>query len=236
MISTNFNQILTSAYGSYIYGPVVDGIFVPANPNVLLLNGAFAKDLKIMTGHNTNEGVLFTNPSVRTDAQLEAFLALSYPGMADSIKTYITKTLYPAVYDGSMPYTSPIDRTIFIVTESIFTCNTNNLAVAFGNKTYAYQFEVPPALHGFDVEYTFWNGAPTNITTIPPLIAPLAEVLQGYITNFAMTGNPNGKGLPHFPMYQSNGTEVGLNVTINSYMKDPTNNPRCAFWAKSLYN
>jgi carboxylesterase type B len=106
MISTNFNQILASAYGSYIYGPVVDGIFVPANPNVLLLNGAFAKDLKIMAGHNTNEGVLFTNPSVRTDAQLEAFFTLSYPGMADSIKTYITKTLYPAVYDGSMPYAS----------------------------------------------------------------------------------------------------------------------------------
>jgi cholinesterase len=108
--------------------------------------------------------------------------------------------------------------------------------VAFGNKTYAYQFEVPPALHGFDIGYTFWNGAPTSITTIPPLIAPLAEVLQGYITNFAMTGNPNGKGLPHFPMYQSNGTEVGLNVSINSYMKDPTNNPRCAFWAKGLYD
>jgi hypothetical protein len=45
---------------------------------------------------------------------------------------------YPAVYDGSMPYNSPVDRTIFIVTEQIFTCNTHNLAVAFGNKTYAY--------------------------------------------------------------------------------------------------
>lgn len=236
VISTNFNQIYNSQYGAYTYGPVVDGIFVPANPGVLLGAGAFAKDVKIMTGHNTHEGVLFTNPSVRTDAQLEAFLTISYPGIAAEIKTYITKTLYPAVYDGSMPYTSGLDRTIFLVTESIFTCNTNQLARAFGNKTYAYQFEVPPALHGFDVEYTFWNGQPTNVSTIPPLIAPLAEVLQGYITNFAMKGNPNGKGLPVFPMYQSNGTEVGLNVTVNSYMKDPTNNPRCVFWGKSLYD
>lgn len=208
---------------------------MPANPGVLLLAGAFAKDVKIMAGHNTNEGVAFTNPSVRTDEQLEAFLTSSYPGISAEIKTYITKTLYPAVYDGSMPYTNGLDRTIFIVTENIFTCNTNQLARAFGNYTYAYQFEVPPALHGFDVGYTFYNGGSSNISTIPPLIAPLADVLQGYITNFAQTGNPNGIALPHFPMYQSNGTEVGLNVTVNSYMKDPTNNPRCVFWGKSLY-
>lgn len=236
MISTNFNQILNSAYGTYTYGPVVDGNFVPANPNVLLLAGAFAKDVKIMAGHNTNEGVAFTDPAVRTDAQLSAFLSQSYPGISPSVVTEVVKTLYPAIYDGSQPYNSPVDRTIFMITEQVFTCNTHNLATAFGNKTYAYQFAVPPALHGFDIGYTFWNGAPTNVSTIPPLIAPLAQILQGYITNFAMTGNPNGKGLPPFPMYGSNGTEVALNVTVNSYMKDPTDNRRCVFWGQGLYN
>jgi carboxylesterase type B len=57
VVSTNFKQILNSAYGTYTYGPVVDGNFVPANPNVLLATGSFAKDIKIMAGHNTNEGV-----------------------------------------------------------------------------------------------------------------------------------------------------------------------------------
>jgi len=145
-----------------------------------------------MAGHNTNEGVLFANPTVRTNPQLEAYFAFSYPGISSDIVTYITQTLYPAIYDGSMPYTNGLERTFLIVTESIFACNTNLLARAFGNKTYNYQFEVFPALHGFDIDYTFYNGQPTNVSTLPPLIAPLANVLQGYITNSAMTGNPNG--------------------------------------------
>ena len=62
----------------------------------------------------------------------------------------------------------------------------------------------------------------------------LPPVLQGYITNFAIAGNPNGMGLPHFPTDGNNATEVGLsatglNVEINSYMKDPTDNPRCLY-------
>jgi carboxylesterase type B len=234
VIAGNSAQIIASPYGGYTYGPVVDGIFVPANPGVLLSAGAFAHDVKVMAGHNTNEGVLFTNPDVRTDAQLEGYITTNYPGIAPQIMQEIVNTLYPAVYDGSMPYTNGLERTIFLVTESIFTCNTNQLARALGNQTYAYQFEVPPALHGFDIGYTFWNGQPTNVSTVPPLIAPLAQVLQGYITNFAMTGNPNGKGLPNFPMYGTGSVEVGLNVTINSRMRDPTENQRCVFWGKAL--
>jgi carboxylesterase type B len=180
--------------------------------------------------------VVFTDPAVRTDAQLEEYLATVYPGMAPAIITYITKTLYPAIYDGSMPYSNSLDRFIFLITESIFTCNTNQLARAFGNNTYAYQFEVFPALHSYDVEYTFYNGAPSNVAAVEPLIAPLAKVLQGFITNFAMTGNPNGKGLPDFPVYGSDGMELGLNVSVNSHMKDPTDNPRCVFWQKSLFD
>ena len=51
----NYNQVLYSPYGSFTYGPVVDSVFVPANPSVLLSIGAFAKDVKIMAGHNTHE-------------------------------------------------------------------------------------------------------------------------------------------------------------------------------------
>lgn len=36
-------------------GPVVDGSFVPDLPGKLLLEGKFAKDVKVMVGHNANE-------------------------------------------------------------------------------------------------------------------------------------------------------------------------------------
>jgi carboxylesterase type B len=237
VINASDYQTAYSTYGSFTFGPAVDGKFVPANPGVLLSAGKFAKDVKIMAGHNTNEGVAFTDPSVRTDAQLETYLATAYPGMGPSVITYITKTLYPADYDGSMPYTNAVDRFIFLITESIFSCNTNDLARAFKNNTYAYEFEVFPALHANDLPYTFYNGGPSNLAASPgPLIAPLAKILQAYITNFAMTGDPNGKGVPDFPLYGKEGMEVGLNVSVSSHRKDPTDNPRCVFWQKSLFD
>ena len=155
VISANFKQIAASPFGFSTYGPVVDGIFVPALPQVHLSAGAFAKSVKVMTGHNTNEGVYFANPAVRTDAQLEALLETARPTMAHQVITYIVKTLYPATYDGSMSYTNAVERIIFFTTEAMFTCSTNQLARGFGNRTYVYQFEVPPALHGSDIEYTF---------------------------------------------------------------------------------
>ncbi len=37
-----------------------------------------------------------------------------------------------------------------------------------------------------------------------PVNATVAQVLQGYITSFAITGSPNRDGLPYFPSYGSN--------------------------------
>ncbi len=42
-----------------------------------------------------------------------------------------------------------------IIQESSFVCNNFYLNTAFGNQTYAYEFQVPPAFHGFDVVSKF---------------------------------------------------------------------------------
>jgi carboxylesterase type B len=232
LIAANTRQIgLNSRYGSYTYGPVVDGSFVPGLPGKLLLQGAFDKNVKVMAGHNSNEGVYFTDPRIMDDTGLAAYLRSTFPGVQDSVVSYIISTLYPAVYDGSQPYRNGLQRTIFLLSELIFTCNTNYLARAYDNKTYNYQFSVPPALHGFDIPYTFYNGAVPNRffnTTV-------AVALQEYITSFAKDGVPNVEGLPEFPIYGPEGTELNLNVTGIGPIPDPTNNPRCLYWQKALY-
>lgn len=232
LIEGNAAQIgLLSRYGTYTYGPVVDGSFVPDLPGRLFLQGAFDKDVKIMAGHTSNEGVLSADPRVADDTALAAFIRESFPDVQDSVVGRIISTLYPAVYDGSQPYRNGLDRTILIVSELIFTCNTYYLARAYENKTYNYQFSVPPALHAFDVPYTFYNGSSAD----PSFNATVAKALQEYLTSFAQDAVPSGEGLPKFPLYGSSSMEMNLNISGISPITDPTANPRCLYWQKALY-
>ena len=55
LVRANAIQVGASPYGQFTYGPTVDGDFVPALPGVLMLHGEYAKDLKVMVGHNADE-------------------------------------------------------------------------------------------------------------------------------------------------------------------------------------
>lgn len=96
-------------------------------------------------------------------------------------------------------------------------------ARAFAGKrlpTYMYQFGYVPAAmrarspygagHGSEVAFVFntlharW-GAPAEAT---PDEKELARIMNTYWTNFAKTGNPNGKGLPPWPLYDTQKDEI----------------------------
>lgn len=233
VIRANALQVASAPYGTFVYGPVVDGVFAPSLPGLLLSRGQFAQNVTVMVGHNAQEAPLFTPPYVTTDADVQEWAKISFPGASQQVLDYIVETLYPAVYDGSQPYSTPLERTIRITSDSAFVCNTNYINKAFKNQTYAYEFQVPPALHGLDVAYTFYQGQGTNLSA--GLIAPVAEVMQGYITNFVKNGNPNGPGLPNFPVQGANSSMQGINATYIQPQMDDTANARCAWWQKALY-
>ena len=95
---------------------------------------------------------------------------------------------------------------------------------------------MPPALHGQDLDYTFYNGP--NISEVPSLGIPdqsIAEALQKYIVSFTATGVPSSKNLPVFPQWGNDTNQLDLNVTGISVVKDDTANIRCAWWQKALY-
>jgi len=58
---------------------------------------------------------------------------------------------------------------------------------------------------------------------------------QSYLTSFAMSGNPNTKGLPQFPVYGDGAEVLVVNVTGFSRGGDTVANERCAYWQKGLY-
>lgn len=99
----------------------------------------------------------------------------------------------------------------------------------YNNDTYAYQFSVPPALHGQDVPCTFFNGPNAQVKSDVTAMA-----LQAYITSFAETGVPSGPKLPFFPLYGNSSENQELNATSIAEIMDPTANARCLWWQKGL--
>jgi carboxylesterase type B len=219
IIAANAKQVGGASYGTFVYGPTVDGDFVPALPGQLLARGQFDKNVTVMTGHNANEGLLFTSPFIDNNT-----------------------VLYPPIFDGSQAqnYTTQIGRVSAMLSEFSFTCNAVYLDKAYNNQTHAYLFDVPPSLHGQDIAYTYYNGngsttAGTGGTSFGVQDVPVAIAMQEYITQFAKTGNPNIRGLPYFPMYGSNATVLALGPRTISPMRDPAASARCAWWQKGLF-
>ena len=117
---------LQSQYGGFSYGPTVDGDFVPKLPGELLLHGQFDKSVRVMVGHNADEGLLFTSPFIQNDTAFAAGVVAAFPtlaGLPASLK-YITDVLYPPIFDGSQAqgYTNQSARAAALTSEAIFTC------------------------------------------------------------------------------------------------------------------
>jgi para-nitrobenzyl esterase len=95
-----------------------------------------------------------------------------------------------------------------------------------GASAYMFQFGYVPtaarerarygAGHGSDISFAFntlnarW-GAPTESSAEEK---ELARVMNTYWTNFAKTGNPNGKGVPNWPQSDTKKEEI-LNVDLD---------------------
>ncbi|GAM88121.1 hypothetical protein ANO11243_061520 [Dothideomycetidae sp. 11243] len=233
-------NILTTAvaeYGTFTYGPVVDGVITPSIPGQLLARGQFDKNVSVMVGQNKDEGLSFTSPFLANDdansTRMRDDLLISIPtlhGLPDQVD-YIMNTLYPPIFDGSQAqgYTDQITRMAALSSEFAFICNDFYLDKALDNNTYAYLFDVFPATHGSDAPYTFYS--PDSHIAAPAV----AIELQEYITAFAETGTPNEPGVPYFKSY-ANGSQVTV-LAVNGIRDaaDPAADQRCDYWQAGLW-
>jgi carboxylesterase type B len=225
---------LHSAYGTFTYGPVVDGVFSPDLPTHLLTAGKFSKNVEVMVGHNSDEGPLFTDPAVDDSASYKEYLAGMFPTMPAATLSTIDSTVYPADFSGAQPYTSHLERAILTASESLITCNTYALNIAFKLCTSAYVFDVLPGVHAQDIPYTYYvgDGSDTAVSN-----TTVAYALQDYITSFAVDGHPRSvvKGVPAIPLYGASAKSVNLGEGGIMVGKAPSANSRCTWWQTAAF-
>ena len=90
LIAVNAFQVYYSPRASFTYDPVVDGSFVPDFAWRLLLESKFDHDVNVMTGHNSNEGLLFTSPNNRQSDVLKMGCSLKRLSRLTPLRTLRT--------------------------------------------------------------------------------------------------------------------------------------------------
>lgn len=124
LIKANTIQVATSSYGDFTFGPVVDGLFAPAIPGKLLLQGSYDHSLTVMLGYNADEGLIFTNPAIVNDTTFNTYLLSAFPTINPSVASYVEDVLYPPTMPGTLGTTGYSDETGRVdlsISESSFT-------------------------------------------------------------------------------------------------------------------
>ncbi|KAB8201149.1 Alpha/Beta hydrolase protein [Aspergillus parasiticus] len=233
LIAANAHQVSSSPYGTFTYGPVVDGVFVPDLPGKLLLRGEFDHSVKILNGHTLNEALMYTPPSSFQEWGLLALMDEHFLDLSKDMKETIVNVLYPPILDGKYGYRGWVERVSSALSDIWFQCNSYHLNHAYSNSTYTYVFSIPPAMHWMDHPYSFY------IKSAKPLVEnPLFQVtketvafiLQDYVTSFVQTGKPTSSLAPPLEIYGPESRVVSIGSNNITRMRDPACNARCVYW------
>jgi len=241
VIDANYLLVAASAYGQIAVGPVVDGNIIPSDPHRMVLEGRSDRNVKLITSFASDEGLIFTPPNITTDQAFSEYVGSYFPSASQVLLDFISTELYPPSFDGSLPYTSQFERAQLFFAEIISICNTGTLSHASFLPSHAIEFDVFPGAHGQDIPYIFFNGLGSEgpSSTYDDFNVTIAEIMQGYITSFAETGDPNSgngaTGAPFFAPYDFTHVQRLSNDGIG-LVDDQTVNKRCDFWQLALYN
>jgi para-nitrobenzyl esterase len=188
--------------------PVVDGYLLPKDVRTIYAEGK-QNDVPLLLGSNADEGTAFTGATVRA----EGFKTSAKSRFGDLADSYLK--IYPANSDDEARKSSAAamrDQT-FGWEMRTWARMQNNTGKS---KVYLYYFsKVPPgdwgaklgAYHASEIAYVF-----ETVKDGTPADKKLSDEMSSYWVNFATTGDPNGKALPKWPMFEGNKNEVAMGL------------------------
>jgi para-nitrobenzyl esterase len=205
--------------------PAVDraGGLLPDTPERLI--AARGDELgELLLGTNKNEWqlyVLLEQTSITTNAELTSLIEQQFGADAAQIE---------AQYQSSDD-TQASATYVRLMTDIMFRCPTRTLARLAswnGAAVHLYSFEQGNAYHGSELDYVFARGAGAGQPEAP---AVLTQLMQGYWTSFAATGDPNGADRPNWPRYRPWREQLMTLVNAPQAAIDQSNGD-CEFWER----
>jgi para-nitrobenzyl esterase len=202
-----------NAAGGRTFPPNVDGWLFPEDVITIFARGK-QNDVPLIAGSNADEGTALSPwPANRTAADFEA---QSRRIFGDRIEQFLK--FYPAGSDREARASHYASYRDFVFGWQMRTW-VRMAAKTGKSNTYLYYFtRVPPgplgatlgAYHAAEISYVFRN---LHLATRPYEDADrkLSDAMSSYWVNFATTGDPNGDGLPSWPVYREK-SDVALEL------------------------
>jgi len=196
--------IQAATAGGMSFRPVADGYVLSKDLYTLYEQHRF-NDTPVLVGHTSDETLVFGGPKSVTPADFEKQVREQYGAQADAVLA-----AYPHGTEADA-----VRATRHVRNDSSFAWNAWTWAREQSKqgrgKVFGYYFNVhgPQAEgsgHGSDVPFVFQTLA-VRRTPSPEDLA-LSDRISSYYVNFAVAGDPNGKGLPPWPAFTDKDPQV----------------------------
>ncbi|KAL1413334.1 hypothetical protein Q8F55_001093 [Vanrija albida] len=208
--------------GSQIWRPSVDGAVIPDSPFRLLRAGNMA-NIPFITGTNRDDGTLFVDSGVQTQAEIPGMIDKLYPRPLGARLWDTIFSAYPNNASLGCPFDTGSDtfgkavaykQAAGIMNDVAFLApKRNHLRCANEagvQGTWSYLFEGPTPvvpkylglMHALDLPYVFGIVSPwLFVAGWTAKDRTMSQQMMQYWLNFAYNQDPNGDGLPSWPRH-----------------------------------